>query len=108
MDAGKKKEFAILFYLLIVLLVAAAAVLLYPEYRKKQLVKMELAALENKKSLKVDEITRRQEEINALKNDPAEVEKVAREKFRLCRPGETVMTYPELSGDGDGGERDAD
>ncbi len=104
MDAGKKKKFAILFYLLIVLLVAAAAVLLYPEYRKKQLVKMELAALENKKSLRIDEITRRQEEINALKNDPAEVEKVAREKFRLCRPGETVMTYPEISG----GENDAD
>ena len=100
MDAGKKKKFARLFYLLIVLLVAAAAVLLYPEYRKKQLVKMELAALENKKSLRIDEITRRQEEINALKNDPAEVEKVAREKFKLCRPGETVMTYPELSGGG--------
>ena len=32
-------------------------------------------------------------EVNALQNDPAAIEKVAREKFNMSRPDETVVEY---------------
>jgi len=38
-----------------------------------------------------DELAQR---INALKSDPATIEKEAREQLRYARPGEVIYTYP--------------
>lgn len=37
-------------------------------------------------------------EIQALKEDPAAIERVAREKLKMARPGETVITLPPKDG----------
>ena len=95
MASGGKNIFAWLFYLLIVLLVIAAACLLYPEYHKKQLKSAEYSALQMQHAQKTEEVNRQREEAEALENDPATVERVAREKYRFLRPGETIMLYPE-------------
>lgn len=35
------------------------------------------------------------EEIDALRNDPATIERIAREKLKLVKPGEVVLVEPE-------------
>ena len=95
MAAGKKNIFAWLFYLLIFLLLGAAAWLLYPEYHRKQLKSAEYSALQVQYAQKTEEVNRQREEAEALENDPMTVERVAREKYRFLRPGETIMLYPE-------------
>ena len=60
-------------------------------YQKK---KAEYRALEKdveKVQKENDELSQR---INALKSDPATIEKEAREQLRYARPGEVIYTYP--------------
>jgi cell division protein FtsB len=47
---------------------------------------------------KTEEVNKQRETVEALENDPRTIEKVAREKYRFLKPGETIMLYP------DGGE----
>ena len=83
-----------LFCLLIFMILLGAAFLLFPVWKdfknqEKQLAELraELNALKNDRN----EIMKK---IADLENSPAAVEKVAREKFKLVRPGDTVLEYP--------------
>ena len=78
----------------IVLALAAGAALLLPVYRSKQKKEEELYRLRQKLAEKQAERNERARETEALKNSPAAVEKVAREKFRYAREGETLLEYP--------------
>ena len=40
-------------------------------------------------------------EVKSLKNDPAAIERVAREQLKLVKPGERVITIPEKKQDKD-------
>ncbi len=93
MDAKRKRVLGWLFYLVLILLVAAAAVLLWPEYRRYQIRQGELAELNAAKMEKTAARNRLYKEVQDLENSPAAIEKVAREKFGLCRPGETIMRF---------------
>jgi cell division protein FtsB len=44
-----------------------------------------------------DENARLEKEIKGLKSDPDAIEKLAREKMRLARPGEYIYVLPEKS-----------
>lgn len=83
----------LLTFLLLLVLAGAAVLLLLPSYRdyrakKQQSVKLE-KELEEVKSERDDRL----KEVNELKSSPAAVEKVARERYKQVRPGETVLTY---------------
>ena len=40
-------------------------------------------------------------EVKSLKNDPAAIERVAREQLKLVKPGEKIITLPEKKPDKD-------
>ena len=91
----KKNSFSTyLLCLIFVLLVAAAIVLLLPVMRELQKKQGELTELNAELNEKREESVRLNTEVADLKQSPAAVEKVAREKFGLVREGEPVMKYP--------------
>lgn len=99
--AEKRGKSTIRSYLLpvaIILALAAGCALLLPVYRSKQKKQEELFRLRRTLAEKRAERNERARETEALKNSPAAVEKVAREKFRYAREGETLLEYPAPAG----------
>ena len=95
--AEKRGKISIRSYLLPIaalLLVGAGLVLLIPVYRAKQKKQAELYRLRQTVAEKEAERNERARQTEALKNSPAAVETVAREKFRYAREGETLLEYP--------------
>ena len=95
--AEKRGKTGIRSYILpivLVLLLAAGGVLLWPVYRAKQKKQTELYRLRRTLAEKEAERNERARQTEALKNSPAAVEQVAREKFRYAREGETLLEYP--------------
>ena len=93
MDDKKKKIVLYFFYLLVVLLVLSSAVLILPVYRKYQKRYEYLAKLKEESAIKTAESIDLNRDVHSLKHSSSAVEKVAREKFGLCKPGETVIRY---------------
>ncbi len=93
---GREEKRTFGFYLacfLVILVLLGAAVLLLPvwrDYRSKEAELVKLRAEEEKLKAERNE---KLEEVAALENSPAAVEKVAREKFHLVRPGDRVYEY---------------
>ena len=91
--------YLVCFVVLLVLL--GAAVLLLPVLRDYRSKEIELARLRAELEKLKAERNEKLEEVVSLKNSPDAVEKVAREKFKLVRPGDTVLEYqpPKSSGE---------
>lgn len=85
---------AYIIYALIAALAAAALVLLYPVYRRYQKSRAELRAAQLREADAVGRVAELKQRNADLAASPAAAEKVAREKFNLCREGESVLTYP--------------
>jgi len=84
-----KSSVIIVFILIIVII--AGFVLLTPPYAQISELRNEISALEKLQQQQREEIEFLQKEIDALRlNDPKAVEKIAREKFGYCRPGEEI------------------
>lgn len=97
MDDKKKKIVMYFFYMLVVLLVLSSAVLIFPVYQKYQKRYESLARLKEEAALKTAESIALNRLVHSLQHSPGAIEKVAREKFGLCKPGETVMHYTSES-----------
>lgn len=95
MDDGKKKIIVYFFYLIVLMLIVSSVILLWPVYRKYQKRKIIVAELREQAAMKTAECVKLNKEVYGLEHKPAVVEKVAREKFGLCRDGEAVMRYKE-------------
>ena len=80
-------------FIMLLLLAAAAVLLLLPSYRDYRAKKQESLKLEKELEELKNERDERLKEVNELKTSPAAVEKVARERYKQVRPGETVLTY---------------
>ena len=93
MDDKKKKIVLYFFYLIVVLLVISSAVLILPVYQKYQKRYEYLAKLKEEAAIKTAESIELNKDVYSLKHSSGAVEKVAREKFGLCAPGETVIRY---------------
>jgi cell division protein FtsB len=91
---GKSNIRGYLFPVALLLALAAGGLLLLPVYRAKQKKQAELLRLQQIVDEKKAERNTRAQQTEALKNSPAAVEKVAREKYRFAREGETVLEYP--------------
>ena len=78
----------------LVLWIITTAVLLLPAWRNYRNVRAEEAR--QRALLEAAKLERQQQlqRVKKLKDSPAEIEKVAREKFNLVRKGEIVMRYP--------------
>ncbi len=90
---GRKIQGYLFTILLLILLVLGVALLL-PVYRAQQKKQAELIQLRTQLDNKRAERNTRVQQTEALKTSPAAVEKVAREKFRYAREGETLLQYP--------------
>ncbi len=92
---GKKKESATFFWwlLFLILIAVLTGVFLYPLYQNK---KECLTELEDRKKILAEREKVHEElsdKVDALENSPEAVEKEAREKFHMARPGEKVLIY---------------
>jgi cell division protein FtsB len=95
MDDKQKKIVLYFFYLVVALLIISSAVLILPVYRKYQKRQTILSKLKEQATLKTAECIKLNQEVYKLQHSGEAVEKVAREKFGLCREGETIMRYKE-------------
>lgn len=93
MDERKKKIFRCFFYLFALFVVISAGVLVLPVYRQYEKQCAELAILQAEYASCSAECIQLHKEVNDLETKPEAVEKVAREKFKLCREGELVLRY---------------
>ena len=82
-------------YTLLLLMLAVCSILLWPVYREYTSQQKELNRLRAELDKLKEERNARRKTANALENSPAEVEKVAREKYRLVKEGETVLFFEE-------------
>jgi len=88
-----KKILTLCFYIFIAAVAIISLALLLPAFHKLRKMKIRVAELETELSDRIDECHRLNKLVYDLKNNPNAVEKVAREKFSLCRPGEVIYTY---------------
>lgn len=72
-----------------------AVVVLYPVYLKKEKLRESNYKLHEQLKLKEYKRAELSRDLYALNNEPYMVEKVAREKFRLCKEGEIILFYDE-------------
>jgi cell division protein FtsB len=91
---GKSNIRSYLLPVALLLALAAGGAMLWPVYRAKQKKQAELLRLQQIVAEKKAERNTRAQQTEALKNSPAAVEKIAREKYRFAREGETILQYP--------------
>lgn len=72
-----------------------AVIVLYPVYLKKEKLRESNHQLHEQLKIKEYERADLNKKVYGLAADPYMVEKVAREKFRLCREGEIILFYDE-------------
>ena len=79
--------------------IAIAAILtalfLYPRFQTLRRNQQELKCRQDRLVQKKREREQWRRKVESLQNSPSAVEKEAREKFHMTRPGETVMIYHE-------------
>ena len=82
-----------IFYIVLFSRMGLAAALIFPLYKQHAEDSRELARyrkIEESKQAISNELAN---EVHQLQTSPEAVEKVAREKFNLCKEGETVLHY---------------
>ena len=88
-----KKTLVALYVATLVILAIALSGMLFRSWRRLDIMKHKVAKLQEQLDLQKQEELRLSQEIFRLKNDPKAVEKVAREKYRMAREGETIYVY---------------
>ena len=92
---GKSSFFTYLGYALLLLMLAVSTILLWPAYREYKAHQKELAKLKAELSKAQKQRDERLKTYNDLERDPQTVEKVAREKYRMVKAGETVLIFQQ-------------
>lgn len=93
--AGKGNSATIWWIIFIAVIAVLTALFLYPLYQTKN---QRIAELEKQKSIlaqKEEEQSELSRKVDLLNNSPHAVEKEAREKFMMARPGEKVLFYEQ-------------
>lgn len=93
MDNNKKKIFSVFFYLVIAVILISALALIWPVHRKYEKMKNSVDVLNEELAAKSAEAAKLNKFVNDLETGPKAVEKVAREKFGLCKDGELILKY---------------
>ena len=88
-----KKILQYVFYVLFVGVLLIGGLILLKSWNDLQNMQDKVSDLQAKLRERNNECTELHQDIYDLKNNPDAVEKVAREKFRLCRENEIIFTY---------------
>ena len=82
-------------FLLIIAALLAVTVWYLPLIKQNERMRAEILRLEGEVTKEKKIAMRRKVNIEALRNDPETVERYAREKLGLAKPGETVIRFEE-------------
>jgi len=82
-------------FLLIIAALLAVAVWYLPLIKQNERMRAEILRLEGEVTKEKKNAMRRKVNIEALRNDPETVERYAREKLGLAKPGETVIRFED-------------
>ena len=82
-------------FLLIIAALLAVAVWYLPLIKQNERMRAEILRLEGEVTKENKIAMRRKVNIEALRNDPETVERYAREKLGLAKPGETVIRFED-------------
>lgn len=88
-----RKFFQILFYLLFASVFIFGGVMLLKSWNDLHNMRQLVAELEAKLDEKNNSVLELNENIQALESNPHAIEKVAREKFKLCKEGEIIINF---------------
>lgn len=88
-----QRVLTLMLYALITALIVVSFVLLLPAYHNLEKMKVRVAELETQLARKKAEYLELRQLLYNLKHNPKAVEKVAREKFGLCKKDEIIYTY---------------
>jgi len=81
--------------LVLVCLGVGALLWLGPVVRENRVTRESVARLQASLDRQTEEIERLNRELRALRTDYRAIERVAREKFGMCRPGEEIYHFEE-------------
>lgn len=93
MDIKVQKVFSVFLYLLLGLILVFSLVFVWPVYKKYTRLRDYVSDLNEELSAKSAECIALNREVHDLEHKPSAAEKVAREKYNLCREGELVLKY---------------
>jgi cell division protein FtsB len=83
--------------LIIIVGVVLAAMIFLPQMRRLHEMKTQSAALAAEKERLAAEVQKHQREVDLLKNVPAYVETVMRDKLEMMKPGETIIRMDSVT-----------
>lgn len=85
-----KKAEIIIIALFVLAIISGSIIQIIPVYLQKRQAERTIQEKEQALEKEKDKYRSNVQEVYDLENSPAAVEKVAREKFKYCRPGETI------------------
>ena len=88
-----KKFVQYVFYVFFIAAVLVGGLMLLKSWKDLQQMRRRVSDLEDELRKKNNECLELNQNIYDLKTNPNAVEKVAREKFRLCKENEVILTY---------------
>ncbi len=93
MDIKAQKVFSVFLYLLMGLILVFSLAFVWPVYKKYSKIRDHVATLSEELGAKSAECIELNREVHDLEHKPSAAEKVAREKYKLCREGELILKY---------------
>lgn len=91
MDRRGKSIVVYFFYAVFIVGILAAAAMIWPVYSKHRKIRDYVTEINEELRLKTAEAVELNRIVSDLEHKPEAVEKVAREKFGMVKPGETVF-----------------
>lgn len=97
MDRRGRSIVVYFFYAVFIVGIIAAAAMIWPVYRKHKKIKEYVTEVHEELRQKTAEAVELNRIVNDLDSKPDAVEKVAREKFGMAKPGETVYHFKNVN-----------
>ena len=80
-------------YVILAIVLIAAVILILPVYRKYVTMQNKVSRLEQEDRELREEHQKMLKEVHDLESESLAVEKIAREKYKLCRENEQILIY---------------
>ena len=95
MSSKIQKMISAVLYAILIVILAASVILIFPIYSKAKSKENEVARLEEQKRELAKQYSQMLADVYELEHQAFAIEKIAREKYRLCRENEQILTYGE-------------
>ena len=88
-----RKTLQFIFYVMFAVVVIIGSFILFKSWTELRRMRLRVSDLKQELKRKNDECLELKQNIYDLKTNPHAVEKIAREKFKLCKDNEIIFTY---------------